>query len=92
MLFFRKKVKRKSLLKIEVIDNVIEKYLIMRSYKNTSYNDFIVCSNYDFDSNTFPIGKVIDNIVQAYQVFNNYVNINKFELDNSEIYDNNSGD
>lgn len=80
LLHFFKKIFFKDSYIIEV------KYLIERFYKKSNFSEYLVCSDYDFKSNTFRQGFFVFDIQTAYKVFNDYVKDDSFpifEIENS---------
>ena len=86
MMFFKHKPKKISLIDVDVLEATIEnKFLIKRLYKKSSFEEFIVCSDYDFSSNTYNVGKCVFDVVLAYQLFNNFVSSNQLVLPQNSI-------
>lgn len=86
-----KRFKRQNLIKTYVLEHKENKYLIRRTYIHNSTDEYIVCENYDFKSNTYKFGIRIFDISQAYIIFNDYVINNLLPINQkNEVADDNS--
>jgi len=70
---------------LEQLNNI---YLIERYYKQLDHVEYLVCSNYNFKSNTYSTGIKIISLPMAYDIYNKYVNtgiLGKEEFENGNV-------
>lgn len=73
------------MIKVKTIQEKDNKFLIERYYKEEHLSEFIVCENYDFESNTYEKGIKCSKLVNAYANYN-YL-INDYEYFNKLVKD-----
>jgi len=60
------------------LDKNKKAYLIFRYYPDLKLNEYIVCINYQFKSNTFDEGLIIERLDESYKYFNLLCNVGSF--------------
>lgn len=80
-------------MKVKILEQFNKIFLIERYYKKLDHVEYIVCSNYDFKSNTYSTGMKVLSLPQAYDVFNDYVNTGSLgkgeDLENGNVEESN---
>lgn len=68
-------IKKSKQIKIFVLEKhkKTNSYLIERKYKKTLVIEYIVCTNYDFNSNTYEKGVIYNDIEKGYHAFTSLV-------------------
>lgn len=54
-------------------------FLILRNYSLSYIDEYVICLDYDFKSNTFDIGLRVDELVKAYSLLNHLVKNGDFK-------------
>lgn len=62
------------MIRVKTLEKKDNKFLIERYYKEEQISEFIVCENYDFDSNTYQNGIRSTKLVDAYLDYNKLIN------------------
>lgn len=60
-------------MKIKILQRAEKKFLLKRTYKKIYIDEYIICQDYDFKSNTYKIGFIVYDITLAYKIFNDFV-------------------
>lgn len=67
-------------MKVKIRQKKDNKFLIERYYKEIELIEYIVCLDYDFNSNTYNRGIKVYSLPKAYDIFNNYVNTGNLRI------------
>ena len=91
------KIKVKKIEKKRFSKN-LSAFLVYRQYPKSYLDEYVVCMNYDFTTNTYTTGTICERLDQAYKAFNQMINDFKFamlkktednfieDFDNTEIH------
>lgn len=60
-------------MRIKILQSKDKKFLLKRSYKKIFIDEYIICQDYDFKSNTYIKGFIVYDITLAYRLFNDFV-------------------
>lgn len=79
-MFFKSKNKIKvTILEEKKLANGKIAFLILRNYSLSYIDEYVICLDYDFKSNTFDIGLRVYELVKAYSLLNHLVKNGDFK-------------
>lgn len=81
-MFFRRKIEK---IKVTVLEekklaNGKIAFLILRNYSLSYIDEYVICLDYDFKSNTYDIGLKVSKLSEAYSLLNHLVKYGDFSL------------